>query len=251
MIFLGYLLALIVGVTLGLLGGGGSILTVPILNYVMGMEPQEAIASSLVIVAITSAVALIPHWRGNRVSFSVGLPFGLASMVGAFLGGWSAQFVPGYILMLIFAVIMIATSVNMIRGKRRATSDEPTRPSLLVSASIGAVVGAVTGLVGAGGGFLIVPALVLFGGLPMHLAIGTSLLTIVMKNAAALGGHIVSVSINWPVTMVFTAIAIVGSLIGARWVSKIQPDNLRVGFGWFVLIMGIAVISTELAPAFF
>ena len=95
MIFLGYHLALIVGITLGLLGGGGSILTVPILNYVMGMEPQEAIASSLVIVAITSAVALIPHWRGNRVSFSVGLPFGLASMVGASSGG--VQFVPGYI----------------------------------------------------------------------------------------------------------------------------------------------------------
>ena len=126
--------------------------------------------------------------------------------------------------------------------------DEPTSHHCWFRVS---AVGAVTGLVGAGGGFLIVPALVLFGGLPMHLAIGTSLLTIVMKNAAALGGHIVSVSINWPVTMVFTAIAIVGSLIGARWVSKIQPDNLRVGFGWFVLIMGIAVISTELAPAFF
>lgn len=248
MLYLGYVLALLVGVTLGLLGGGGSILTVPILNYVMGMDAQEAIASSLVIVALTSAVALIPHWRARRVSFAVGLPFGLASMAGAFVGGWSAQFIPGYILMLIFAVIMIATSVNMIRGKKRPADETAKQPSLWTSAGIGSAVGAVTGLVGAGGGFLIVPALVLFGGLSMPLAIGTSLLTIVMKNTAALGGHILAVDINWPVTLAFTAIAMLGSFLGARLVNAIKPDTLRTVFGWFVLIMGITVVATELLP---
>ena len=118
MIIAGYVLALLVGLSLGLLGGGGSILTVPILKYIMGMEAQEAIASSLVIVALTSLAALIPHWRGKQVSFRLGLPFGLASMAGAFLGGWTAQFVPGFVLMSLFALIMIATSLNMIRGKK-------------------------------------------------------------------------------------------------------------------------------------
>lgn len=248
---LGYLLALLVGVSLGLLGGGGSILTVPILNYVMGMDAQEAIASSLVIVALTSLVALIPHWRAKRVSFAIGIPFGLASMVGAFVGGWSAQFVPDLVLMVIFAVIMIATSMNMIRGKKKDAGEQKSAPSLLVSAGIGAAVGAVTGLVGAGGGFLIVPALVIFGGLPMHLAIGTSLLTIIMKNASALGGHILTVTINWPVTLIFTAIAIIGSFFGARLVSKIEANVLRKGFGWFVLAMGIFVMSAELLPLIF
>jgi hypothetical protein len=246
-LIVGYVLAVLVGLSLGLLGGGGSILTVPILHYVMGMGAQEAIASSLVVVALTSLVGLIPHWRQKRVSWSVGLPFGLASMVGAFVGGWTAQYIPGFVLMMLFAVIMIATSVTMIRGKKSRREVEPGPPKLWVSALLGAGVGAVTGLVGAGGGFLIVPALVIFGGLPIHLAIGTSLLTIVLKNAAALGGHIAAVSINWPVTLAFTAIAIVGSFFGARLVSRIRPDTLRIGFGWFVLIMGIVVIGTEIA----
>lgn len=246
MIVLGYVLALLVGVSLGLLGGGGSILTVPILNYIMGMEAQEAIASSLVVVALTSLVGLIPHWRRRMVSFKVGLPFGLASMAGAFAGGWSAQFVPGYLLMIIFAVIMLLTSTTMIRGKKQPQTQDPPTPKLWVSALLGVLVGAVTGLVGAGGGFLIVPALVLFGGLPIHLAIGTSLLAIVMKNGAALGGHILAVSIDWPVTLTFTALAILGSLLGARLVSRISPTSLQQGFGWFVLIMGLFVIGTEI-----
>lgn len=247
MVILGYVLALLVGLSLGLLGGGGSILTVPILNYVMGMDAQEAIAASLVVVALTSLVGLISHWRHKRVSFKVGLPFGLASMAGAFVGGWSAQFLPGYVLMLIFAMIMLSTSVTMIGGKKQQAKRKAPVPRLWVSALLGFVVGAVTGLVGAGGGFLIVPALVLFGGLPIHLAIGTSLFAIVMKNIAALGGHILAVSINWPVTLTFTAIAILGSLFGTRLVSRISPESLQKGFGWFVFVMGLAVIGTEIS----
>lgn len=251
MIILGYVLALLVGLSLGLLGGGGSILTVPILNYVVGMDAQEAIASSLVIVALTSLIALIPHWRAQRVSCRVGLPFGLASMAGAFIGGWTAQFIADFVLMMLFAVIMIVTSINMIQSKRRGRSDESMTPKLWVSLLIGAAVGAVTGLVGAGGGFLIVPALVIFGGLPMHLAIGTSLLTIVLKNFSALGGHIFAVTINWPVVLVFTVIAIIGSLFGARLAAKVSPESLRTTFGWFVLAMGIFVLGTELGPILF
>ena len=247
MVILGYILAILVGLSLGLLGGGGSILTVPILNYVMGMDAQEAIASSLVVGALTSLVGLIPHWRRKRVSLKVGIPFGLASMVGAFGGGWTAQFVPGYVLMSIFAIIMLATSVTMIRGKSNSTPEEAQAPRIWVSALLGAIVGAVTGLVGAGGGFLIVPALVLFGGLSVHLAIGTSLLTIVMKNVAAFGGHIVAVSINWPVTLLFSAIAILGSFFGARLSSRISSAQLQKGFGWFVFVMGLVVIGTELS----
>lgn len=248
MVVLGYVLALLVGLSLGLLGGGGSILTVPILHYIMGMPTQEAIASSLVIVAITSLIALLPHWRSQQVSWSIGLPFGLASMAGAFLGGWVAQFIPDFVLMSLFAVIMIVTSLNMVRGKRPTDNGEPQRPKIWLSLLIGAGVGAVTGLVGAGGGFLIVPALVIFAGLSMHLAIGTSLLTIVLKNMAALGGHIVAVSINWPVTLAFTILAILGSVFGARLAAKISAQRLQTGFGWFVLGMGVFVITGELAP---
>lgn len=250
MTVLGYALALLVGLSLGLLGGGGSILTVPILNYVMGMGAQEAIASSLVIVAFTSLVALVPHWRGQRVSFRVGLPFGLASMLGAFIGGWTAQFIPDIVLMMLFAIIMMATSINMIQGGKRPAPEQVAQPKLWVSLLIGAAVGAVTGLVGAGGGFLIVPALVIFAGLPMHLAIGTSLLTIVLKNFAALSGHIFAVTINWPVTLIFTGIAILGSFFGARLAARISPDSLRTTFGWFVLGMGIFVLGAELGSLF-
>src|SRR5699024_1589209 len=119
MIIAGYVLAILVGLSLGLLGGGGSILTVPILKSIMGLEPPEAIASWLVIVALPSLPALTPHWRGTRFAFRVELPLGLASMVAAFLGGLTAQFLPAFLLMSFFAVIMIATSFKMIRKKQR------------------------------------------------------------------------------------------------------------------------------------
>ena len=162
------------GISLGLLGGGGSILTVPLLAYVAGMDAKQAIATSLLVVRHTSAVGAISHARAGRVQWRTGLVFGAAGMAGAYAGGLLARFIPGTVLLIGFAVIMIATAVAMLRGRK---DDQRRRiPRSLPAFKIvleGLAVGLVTGLVGAGGGFLVVPALALLGGLPMPVAVGT------------------------------------------------------------------------------
>ncbi|HUH54063.1 MAG TPA: sulfite exporter TauE/SafE family protein [Microbacteriaceae bacterium] len=241
-------LALVVGISLGLLGGGGSILTVPILTYVGGMDPKVAIASSLFIVGVTSIGGLISHARGGRVQWKTGIIFGLAGMVGAYLGGFVGGYIPGVILMVLFAIMMLATAIAMIRGRKKvktATDDKKQGLPLFRVILDGALVGLATGLVGAGGGFLIVPALNLLGGLPIAVAIGTSLLVIVMKSFAGFAGYLNKVAVDWTILLSFSAVAIVGSFIGAKLAGKIPEQKLRKGFGYFVLVMGAFVIFQE------
>ncbi|GAA4282701.1 sulfite exporter TauE/SafE family protein [Brevibacterium daeguense] len=247
------LLSVLIGVSLGLLGGGGSILTVPILTYVAGMDAKEAIAASLFVVGVTSAFSAISHARNNRVRWRTGLIFGVASMAGAFLGGILGGFIPGTLLMIAFALMMLATSIAMIRG-RKSTGDpdkagERKLPLVKVLAE-GLVVGLVTGLVGAGGGFLVVPALALLGGLPMPVAIGTSLVVIAMKSFAGLAGYLTTVSLDWVLVGSVTLAAIVGSVIGAKLAGRIPETALRKGFGVFVLVMGVFVLVQELPGPF-
>ena len=241
-------LSVLIGVSLGLLGGGGSILTVPILTYVAGLDPREAIAASLFVVGVTSAVSAVSHARAGRVQWRTGLVFGAASMAGAFAGGLLGGRIPGTILMIAFALMMVATSVAMIRGRRKKAADDgaPARLPIGKILAEGLVVGLVTGLVGAGGGFLVVPALALLGGLPMPLAVGTSLVVIAMKSFAGLGGYLTSVSLDWGLVGAVTAAAVVGSLLGARLAGKIPEAALRRGFGIFVLLMGAFVLVQEL-----
>jgi uncharacterized protein len=239
-------LAVVVGITLGLFGGGGSILMVPLLVYLAGMDTKEAIAASLVVVGVTSAVGVLGHARAGRVRLRTGLLFGLAGMAGAFVGGLVGGHLPGRLLMAAFAVVMVATAVGMLRGRRHVTpasahTDLPVGRVLLD----GTVVGLVTGLVGAGGGFLVVPALALLGGLPMSVAVGTSLLVIAMKSVAGLIGYLAAVPIDWALTGAITAAAVVGSLIGNRLVARIPADALRRGFGWFVLATGAFVLAQQ------
>ncbi|MDJ1372604.1 sulfite exporter TauE/SafE family protein [Gulosibacter molinativorax] len=246
-------LAALVGVSLGLLGGGGSILTVPILTYVLGMDPREAIAASLFIVGVTSLVGMISHARAGRVRWRTGLIFGLAGMAGAFAGGVIGGYIPGAILMILFAVMMIVTATAMIRGRKtKATQpgDEPAehKPAVLRILLDGFGVGIATGLVGAGGGFLVVPALNLLGGLPMAIAIGTSLLVIAMKSFAGLGGYLLSTQVQWPIVLAFTGIAILGSFVGVALAGRIPEKALRKAFGIFVLVMGAFVLFQELPP---
>lgn len=241
------LLSVLIGLSLGLLGGGGSILTVPILTYVAGMNPKEAIAASLFVVGVTSAVSAVTHARKGRVKWRTGLIFGAAGMAGAFGGGLLGGHIPGTILMIAFALMMVATSLAMIRGRRDVsaathTNDLPVGKVLLE----GLVVGLVTGLVGAGGGFLVVPALALLGGLSMPVAVGTSLVVITMKSFAGLGGYLTSVSLDWALVGGVTAAAILGSFIGARLAGRIPEAALRRGFGIFVLLMGVFVLVQEL-----
>lgn len=244
-------LAVAVGLSLGLLGGGGSILTVPLLTYVAGMEPKQAIASSLFIVGATSVLSTITHARADNVRWRTGLTFGVASMAGAFLGGLAGGYLPGVVLMLLFALMMIATSIAMIRGRRNPAAVTDTGQLPLVKVILeGLAVGAVTGLVGAGGGFLVVPALALLGGLPMPVAVGTSLLVISMKSFAGLAGYLTSVAIPWPLVLGVTGTAIIGALIGARLTKLVPEKALRKGFGVFVLVMGVFVLSQELPQLF-
>ncbi|MEV5633404.1 sulfite exporter TauE/SafE family protein [Micromonospora tulbaghiae] len=241
--------AVLIGVTLGLLGGGGSILAVPLLVYVADLPAKEAIATSLLVVGVTSAVGVLPHARANRVRWRTGLIFGVAGMTGAYAGGRLAEFVPAGVLLTGFALMMLATAVAMLRGRRSAEGRPvPHELPMLRVVGDGVVVGLVTGLVGAGGGFLVVPALALLGGLPMPVAVGTSLVVIAMKSFAGLAGYLSSVQIHWGLAAGVTAAAVVGSLLGGRLAGRIPADLLRRGFGWFVVVMGVFVLAQQLPP---
>lgn len=250
MVALTIALAVFVGIALGLLGGGGSILTVPLLAYVGGMDAKQAIATSLLVVGVTSAIGAISHARAGRVQWRTGFIFGAAGMVGAFAGGVLARFIPGTALLIGFAVMMVGTAVAMLRGGRAETRETGARrlPVVRILAD-GLVVGLVTGLVGAGGGFLVVPALVLLGGLSMPAAVGTSLIVIAMKSFAGLGGYLSSVTIDWGLALAVTGAAVVGALLGARMTAKVDPDVLRKAFGWFVLVMSSVILGQEIHPA--
>lgn len=245
MLWLVLLLAVAVGLTLGLLGGGGSILAVPLLVYVAGLGSKEAIATSLLVVGVTSLAALVPHARAHRVRWRTGLVFGAAAMAGAYVGGRLAAFVPGTVLLVAFSLMMLATAVAMIRGRRAVAAPAEGRMRVGLVLLEGGVVGLVTGMVGAGGGFLVVPALVLLGGLPMSAAVGTSLLVIAMKSFAGLAGYLASVQVDWGLALAVTGAAVLGSLVGGTLTGRIPADVLRRVFGWFVVVMGVFVLAQQ------
>ncbi|MEW2116379.1 sulfite exporter TauE/SafE family protein [Streptomyces sp. NPDC005474] len=240
--------SLLVGVNLGILGGGGSVLTVPILVYLAGQDTKEAIATSLFVVGVTSLAALIPHARAHQVRWRTGLLFGAFSMAGAYVGGRVAEYVPGTALLVAFALMMLATAAAMLRRPRRRGEPQPPHRDLPLKhiAVEGLIVGAVTGLVGSGGGFLVVPALAILGGLPMSIAVGTSLLVIAMNSFAGLAGHLTDARIDWSLALTVTAAAVAGSVIGARFAGRIPQDTLRRTFGWFVVVMGAFVLTQQL-----
>ncbi len=243
-------LSTLIGVALGLLGGGGSILAVPILMYGLGLQTKSAIATSLLVVGVTSLAALGSYARKGLVEYRTGLFFGGSGMLGAFLGAKLAVGLPSTLLLVAFAGMMLVTAIAMLRGREDvpsevvsgATSDLPVGKVLLH----GLVVGAVTGLVGAGGGFLIVPALVLLGRLPMQKAVATSLLVISMKSFAGFAGYAGQVPIDWKLTGLIAALAVVGSIAGSRLSGKIPQQALRQLFGWFVIVMAVFVLSQQL-----
>lgn len=261
MLALAAFLSIFIGAAVGLLGGGGSILTTPLLVFVMGFDAKQAIAASLFVVAVTSGFGLIHYARAGRVRWKTGLIFGAAGMVGAFAGGQIGARLPGNVLLGAFSIMMGVTAIAMIRGRKQvAGKAHGGRPIVRILLD-GFVVGLVTGLVGAGGGFLVVPALVLLGGLPMQIAVGTSLLVVMMKSIAGFLGYVLSfgngsfvslnpqVEFNWTVTLTVTAFAVIGSFIGAAISTKVHPDRLRKGFGYFVLAMAVFILSQEIGQS--
>jgi uncharacterized membrane protein YfcA len=237
----GFVLAVLIGVTLGMLGGGGSILTVPVFVYVMGLAPKDAIAMSLPVVGTTSLVGALGHWRDGNVDWRAVAVFGPLAMVGAFGGAWLATFVSGSFQLVLLGIVMLAAGVLMLQG--RGPEEDSARVALaggrrhVVLGCAGLAVGVLTGLVGVGGGFLIVPALVLLVGVPMKRAIGTSLLVISLSTMTALAGYHGQASISWRVVVLFTALAVAGTLAGTQAVRWLPARGLRRAFGVLVLAL--------------
>lgn len=260
---LGYISAILVGISLGLIGSGGSILTVPILVYMMAVEPVLATAYSLFIVGATSLVGGAQSAFHGRVDFKTVLVFGLPSIVAVYLTRafvvpiipdvlfpmGDFQFTRSIALMVLFAVVMILASLSMIRPQKKSldTDIPPIKYNYPLTLLEGTLVGGLTGLVGAGGGFLIIPALVILAKLPMKLAVGTSLLIIAAKSLLGFIGDIQSdQNIDWIFLSFFTGLAIIGIFIGNYLSTKMDGDKLKIGFGRFVLIMGIYILVKEL-----
>lgn len=263
---MGYAAAVLMGAVLGLMGGGGSILAVPILVYLFKVPPVLATAYSLFIVGLTSIFGVMGYIKKGLVNFKVGITFSIPSLIGVFsarkfivpalpntllqVGGVTISKDLG--IMILFAVMMLAASVSMIRGsKPKAESDEQApahgqvsegKKILLVSIE-GLVVGLLTGLVGAGGGFLVIPVLVMFAGLEMKMAVATSLIVISIKSLTGFLGDIGTHAIDWLFLGGFSLFTVAGALLGT-WVSKFVPgDKLKPAFGWFVLLMGLVILG--------
>jgi uncharacterized membrane protein YfcA len=245
MLALGLFLSLLIGVSLGFFGGGGSILTVPLLIYVFGMDVKEAIASSLLVVAAASSSGMARHWAAGHVNLRIGLPFGIAAMAGAFVGGRASALIDERLLLLLFSAMMALTSFAMWHGRSRSEPREETHAARVQLALQGFVVGLFTGVVGAGGGFLIVPALVLWAGLPMATAVGTSLVIIVMKSLAGFSGYASHVQVDYAFVATISGLAIAGSFAGSRLMDRIDPASLRRGFAGFIGLMAGFVLVRE------
>lgn len=244
--------AVLVGLSLGLLGSGGSILTVPILVYLVGEPEKLAIAESLAIVGLISLVGAIPYARTRLIDWrNVGW-FGLPGLGGTYLGAWFSQWVSGEVQLLFFALIMLLAAAMMQRPA-------PSTPTVYRRhhgwiALEGLVVGAVTGLVGVGGGFLILPALVLLGGLSMPVAVGTSLVIIALKSASGFYKYLTllpqyNLSVNWDLVLLFALLGIVGSLAGHRLATYLPQAQLRWIFAGFLLLMGVFILWQNLVVA--
>jgi uncharacterized membrane protein YfcA len=247
MLVVAAVLALAIGLSLGLLGGGGSILTLPVLVYVLDVPPDQAIATSLLVVGTTALVSGAVHAHAGNVDYRTGAIFGAAGMGGAFGGGRLAGHVPGNVLLGAFAVVTLAAGIAMMRPRRQPRAGERPRISLPRIVAAGAGTGLIAGLVGAGGGFLIVPALVLFGGVDVRRAIGTSLLVIALQSFGGFVGHVGHTDIDLGLAGLVTGVAVIGSLAGARLAGRVRAETLRCGFAWLVLAMAVLMIWQQVS----
>ncbi|GAB4227892.1 MAG: sulfite exporter TauE/SafE family protein [Stanieria sp.] len=252
---IGHFLAVCIGLSLGLIGGGGSILAVPVLVYVMGLGAKAAIAMSLVIVGTVSLIGAVPHWFQGNVNLRVATMFAPPAMLGAYLGARLAglPFITETIQLICFAIVMLLASFMMIREARLKNKNKDLLKEKdrlkhqdnhhwLAVVLEGLGVGVLTGFVGVGGGFAIIPALVLLGGIPMKEAIGTSLIIITFKSITGFLGYLGQVNLDWNLMISFTIAASIGTLTGAYLTRFIEAKQLQKGFGYFVLAIGIFVL---------
>ena len=236
---IGLILSAAIGLSLGLIGGGGSILTVPILVYFLGVDTHEAVGMSLAVVGATSLFGSYLHYRRDNVNFSSGLLFGISGIFGAFLGSPLTKLFTPNMLLLIFAVLMFVVAVSMLWRKKHANSELKHEANRTKAILAGFGVGILTGFLGVGGGFLIVPALVFFGGLPMKEAIGTSLLVIAMNCVAGLIGHAAQSHFDWSLTFLVMILAVGGTILGTILSYRLAAHRLQKVFA--VLVLGVAL----------
>lgn len=258
---IGYVASLLIGISLGLIGGGGSILTVPVMVYLFGLQPLLATSYSLFVVGSTSLIGAFNNLRKGLVNIKAGLLFGASSIITVFLtrkfivpaipkniatiGG--VTITESLLTMVLFAVLMLVASISMIRKQKLKTEDEECRDCFKFGKLVlyGVTIGLVTGLLGAGGGFLLIPALVFLLKLPMKKAIGTSLMIIALNSLIGFTGDLGHFAIDWIFLLKITLIAITGIFIGSALSKKIPGEKLKKGFGWFVLVMGVYIIVKE------
>ena len=259
---IGYIASILIGISLGLIGGGGSILTVPVLVYLFNLDPVQATAYSLFIVGASSLVGAWPKYKQGFVNLKTAIIFGIPSIAAVFatrkfivpaipneLGEFAGiAITKSLLMMMLFAVLMVAASFSMIRSKKNKETEleedqKFNYPLILLE---GALVGILTGLVGAGGGFLIIPALVMLSKLPMKQAVGTSLLIIAAKSLIGFTGDLGNRTMDWTLLLSVTALAIAGIFIGDKLSKRIDGNKLKTGFGWFVLVMGLYIIAQQL-----
>ena len=243
----------LIGAALGLLGGGGSVLTVPIFVYVLGFGPKEAIAMSLAVVALTSAFGAASHWRAGAVNVPIAMVFGAVAMMGTFLGVRLASFVPGTTQLLIFAVVMMAAAMFMLRERQsrdehtsQTTSEQPL-VSVLRVVPAGLLVGTLTGIVGVGGGFLIVPALVLMR-MSIREAVGTSLAVITGTCIVGFLGYLGHVQLNWTAVAFVVTGTLPGIMAGAYLHQFVPQGTLRRGFAAFLIVVAAFIFIENLEP---
>ena len=245
--------AIAIGVSLGLLGSGGSILTVPVLVYLLGQDEKVAIAGSLAIVGTIALVGSLQYLRGKLIDYRAVLLFGGPGMVGTYLGAWSATLVPGIIQLALFALVMLLASWFMLRPPNLDDAQVRAPRAAWKIGSDGLIVGVLTGLVGVGGGFLIVPALVLLGGLSMHKAVATSLVIIALKSFTGFYKyldvlHQQNLDLDWAAIGLVTVLGIGGSFFGNMLATRLPQKKLQNIFGVFLIVMGTYILARS-APA--
>jgi uncharacterized protein len=247
---LGVALGFVVGIVLGLLGGGGSILAVPIFLYVFRVDPKPAIAMSLAVVGMSAFVGFLGHWRQGSVNLRVGLPFGAVAMGAAFLTARVSDRVPEVVQLTLFAVfafsaafVMLIDSFRSPKGNLTPGGQPHFTPVLAIEAG---AVGALTALIGAGGGFVIVPALVYLAGVPVKQAIGSSLLIITLNATSGFAGYIGQVPIDWQLVGLFTGVAAVGALLGSRLNRHVPQVRIKQGFALLILTLGTYLVIRNL-----
>jgi uncharacterized membrane protein YfcA len=243
--------ALLIGISLGLLGSGGSILTVPVLIYLVGEPEKVAIAESLGIVAAISVVGMIPYAVRKEVDWKSVIFFGIPGMAGTYGGAALSSYLSGTTQLLIFAVVMILAAGMMIKNGDAADPQKKLNVSKYLLVAEGLVVGVITGLVGVGGGFLIIPALVLVAGLDMRVAVGTSLFIIAAKSSLGFYKYLdvlqsESLDVNWELLGIFTVVGIIGSFVGGRVGRYVPQKTLKKGFGYFLVVMGVYILGSNI-----